>query len=108
MDASKNKKIRVLGISGSARDEAETSQENSNSEELLKRCLGYCKELGAETELVPLRKYDIRHCKACYSTANTQCHFYCTCYPRGSEGDEMTNIVMIRSWGQTRLSSLPR
>ena len=99
MDARKNVKIKVLGISGSARDEAETSQENSNSEELLKKCLEYCRELGAETELIPLRKYDIRHCKACYSTTNTQCHFYCTCYPRGPEGDDMTNILYDKILG---------
>lgn len=93
MDARRNKKIKVLGISGSARDEADTSQENSSSEELLTKCLTYCRELGAETELISLRKYDIRHCKACYSTTNTQCHFYCSCYPRGPEGDDMTNII---------------
>jgi len=89
----KNKKIKVLGISGSARDEFDMAQENSSSEELLKRCLEYCKKMGAETELIPLRKYRIEHCKACYSTANTQCHFYCTCYPRGKAGDDMTNIL---------------
>jgi multimeric flavodoxin WrbA len=93
MDAKKKTKIKVLGISGSARDEMETSQENSNSEELLKKCLGFCKKLGAEIELIPLRKYNIRHCKACYSTTNTQCHFYCTCYPRGPQGDDMTNML---------------
>jgi len=99
MDARKNVKIRVLGISGSARDVVETSQEDSNSEELLKRCLEYCREFGAETELIPLRKHDIRHCKACYSTTNTQCHFYCTCYPRGPEGDDMTNILYDKILG---------
>lgn len=90
----KNKKIKVLGVSGSARDEFDMAQEASNSEELLKRCLKYCKKLGAETELIPLRKYDIKYCKACYSTTNTQCHFYCTCYPKGTpQGDDMTNIL---------------
>ncbi|VVC02935.1 NADPH-dependent FMN reductase [Candidatus Burarchaeum australiense] len=87
----KNGRIKVLGISGSARDEFDTAQEASNSEELLKRCLGHCRELGAQTELIPLRKYDIRYCKACYSTTNTQCHFPCTCYPKGPQGDDMTN-----------------
>ncbi len=89
-----NKKIKVLGVSGSARDLNDTAQEESNSETLLLKCLDYCKELGAETEFIPLRKYNIRHCKACYSTANTQCHFYCSCYPKGTpEGDDMTNIL---------------
>lgn len=87
-------KIKVLGISGSARDEFDTAQEASNSEELLKRCLVRCEDLGAKTDLVPLRKYDIKYCKACYSTVNTQCHFYCSCYPKGTPtGDDMTNIL---------------
>lgn len=90
----KNKKIKVLGISGSARDLYDTAQEESNSEILLKKCLDYCKKFGADVELIPLRKYNIQHCKACYSTVNTQCHFYCSCYPKGTEqGDDMTNIL---------------
>ena len=90
----KNKKIKVLGVSGSARDEYDTAQESSNSEELLKRCLNHCKKLGAEIELISLRKYDIRYCKACYSTTNTQCHFYCSCYSRGTKnGDDMSNTL---------------
>jgi len=94
MAQKKNKKIKVLGVSGSGRDEFDMAQEASNSEELLKRCLEHCKRLGADTELIPLRKYDIKYCKACYSTTNTQCHFYCTCYPKGTpQGDDMTNIL---------------
>ena len=90
----KNKKIKVLGISGSARDLYDTAQEESNSEALLKKCLDYCKELGAETEIISLRKYNIKHCKACYSTVNTHCHFYCSCYPKDTpEGDDMTNVI---------------
>lgn len=68
LDKKKNRKIKVLGISGSARDENDMAQEKSNSEELLKVCLEKCKKLGAETEIIPLRKYDIKYCKACYST----------------------------------------
>lgn len=98
--SSGNKKVKVLGIAGSARDEFDKAQESSNSEELLKRCLRHCKKLGADTELIPLRKYDIRHCKACYSTANTQCHFYCSCYPRGTpQGDDMSNILYDKVLG---------
>lgn len=89
-----SKKIKILGISGSARDLNDMAQEESNSEALLKKCLDYCKEFGADTELLPLRKYDIQHCKACYSTVNTQCHFYCSCYPKNTpQGDDMTNIL---------------
>lgn len=87
-------KIRVLGVSGSARGLLDTAQEESNSEELLKKCLDCCRKLGAETELIALRDYSIKYCRACYSTANTQCHFYCTCYPKGEpNGDDMTNIL---------------
>ena len=99
---SKNKKRRtkVLGISGSARDEMDMAQENSNSEELLKVCLQECKKLGAETELIQLRKYDIKPCKACYSTTNTHCHFYCSCYPKGTKtGDDMSNILYDKILG---------
>ena len=89
-----NKKIKVLGVSGSARDVNDMAQEESNSEALLKKCLDYCKGLGADTEIISLRKYNIQHCKACYSTVNTQCHFYCSCYPKGTpRGDDMTNIL---------------
>lgn len=96
----KNKKIKVLGISGSARDKFDTAQEDSNSEELLKVCLEHCKKLGAETELVKLREYKIEHCKACYSTTNTQCHFYCSCYPKGTpQGDDMTNVLYDKVLG---------
>lgn len=90
----KGKKIKVLGISGTARDLNDMAQEKSNSETLLEECLKGCENLGAETELLPLRKFSIMHCKACYSTCNTQCHFYCSCYPKGTpEGDDMTNIL---------------
>lgn len=90
----KKGRIKVLGISGSARDKSDMAQEESNSEALLEKCLEHCKKLGAETELIKLRNYRIEHCKACYSTANTHCHFYCSCYPKGtSAGDDMTNIL---------------
>ncbi len=87
-------KIRVLGISGSARDQYDTAQESSNSEELLRGCLEHCKKLGAETQMIQLRKEDIKYCKACYSTVNTQCHSYCSCYPKGTkQGDDMSNKI---------------
>lgn len=88
------KTIKALGISGSARDENDMAMEDSNSEFLLKECLQELKKLGAQTELIPLRKYDIKPCKACYSTTNTQCHFYCSCYPKGTPtADDMSNIL---------------
>jgi len=100
LNVRKNKKIKVLGISGSARDESDMAQEKSNSETLLEKCLEDCKKMGAETELIPLRKYSIMHCKACYSTVNTQCHFYCSCYPKNTpEGDDMTNVLYDKILG---------
>lgn len=83
--------IRVLGVSGSNRDTNDMAQEDSTTEWLLNNCLAEAKKLGAETKIMPLRKYDIRPCKACYSTTNTQCHFPCSCYPKGDAGDDMTN-----------------
>lgn len=102
-------KIRVLGISGSARDSEDMAQEDSNSEELLRRCLKNCEKLGAETELLPLRRYRIEHCRACYSTANTQCHFYCSCYPKGTAaGDDMSNIIYDKIlWADVILFATP-
>ena len=86
--------IKILGVSGSARDLNDMAQENSNTAELLKKCLGYCRDMGAKTEFVALRELDIRHCKACYSTTNTQCHFYCSCYPKGTDrADDMSKMM---------------
>ena len=86
--------ITALGISGSMRSENDTAAENSNSEFLLSACLNELKKSGAKTELIPLRDCKIEPCRACYSTANAQCHFYCSCYPKGTEAsDDMTNIL---------------
>lgn len=88
------KKIKALGISGSARDQFDMAAEDSSSEFLLNECLKELKHLGAKTELIQLRKYNIRPCKACYSTTNNQCHFYCSCYPKGTaSADDMSNIL---------------
>ncbi len=87
-------RLRAIGISGSARDAGDMAAEDSNSEFLLKQCLDELKSLGADTELLPLRKYSINHCKACYSTTNAQCHFYCSCYPKGTPlADDMTTVL---------------
>jgi multimeric flavodoxin WrbA len=93
-------KIKVLGVSGSGRSEIDKARESSNSEELLKRCLAECKKLGAETEFIRLRDYNIKFCQACYSTCNTHCHFFCSCYPKGTpEGDDMSNILYDKVLG---------
>ena len=96
----KKGKIKILGISGSARDELDMAQEKSNSEELLETALAELKKLGAEVELIKLRDYKIGYCKACYSTCNTQCHFYCTCYAKNTPlADDMTNKLYDKILG---------
>jgi multimeric flavodoxin WrbA len=90
----KNDVITAIGISGSARDQFDMAGEDSNSETLLDACMQKLNGLGAKTELLKLRKFNIKPCKACYSTTNTQCHFYCSCFPKGSPtGDDMSNIL---------------
>jgi multimeric flavodoxin WrbA len=90
----KKRSITAIGVSGSARDKYDMASDDSNSEFLLKECLQKLTDLGAQTELLKLRKYSIKPCKACYSTTNMQCHFYCSCYPKGSPtGDDMSNIL---------------
>ena len=71
MGRKKNKKVKVLGISGSARAVDDMARQESNSEALLKISLRQCSRLGAQTELIKLRDFRIEHCRACYSTANT-------------------------------------
>jgi multimeric flavodoxin WrbA len=90
-----NKEVRrAIGIAGSARDEFDMAAESSNSEFLLKEALAELKNNGLETELIELRKCNIKPCKACYSTTNTHCHFYCSCYARGTDrADDMSNIL---------------
>jgi multimeric flavodoxin WrbA len=90
----KKTKLVALGISGSARDHNDMAQEDSNSEFLLGQAMNELKSLGAKTEIIKLRNYNIKPCKACYSTVNTQCHFYCSCYPKGKpSADDMSNII---------------
>jgi multimeric flavodoxin WrbA len=92
--AHKEGPLRVIGISGSARDQFDMAAESSNSEFLLVQALEALKEQGVETELIQLRKNNIKPCKACYSTTNAQCHFYCSCYPRGTAtADDMSNVL---------------
>jgi len=94
MGRKKNKKVKVLGISGSARAVDDMARQESNSEALLKISLRQCSRLGAQTELIKLRDFRIEHCRACYSTTNTQCHFPCSCYPRDTpRGDDMSNTL---------------
>lgn len=100
--------IRVLGVSGSSRDENDTAQEASTTEWLLEKSLDEAKKLGAETKLLQLRKHEIKPCKACYSTTNTQCQFKCTCFPEGKEGDDMTNkLYDLMTWVDVVIFATP-
>lgn len=86
--------LKALGISGSARSEFGRAAESSNSEYLLAQALNKLKKLGAKTEMLKLREFNIKPCQACYSTTNTQCHCPCSCYPRGTAaGDDMSNKI---------------
>lgn len=86
--------LLAIGVSGSSRSEFDMAAENSHSEFLLKAALGELETMGAKTELIPLRDYRIEPCKCCYSTSNAHCHFYCSCYPKGTPaGDDMSNVL---------------
>jgi len=92
--------IKAIGVSGSARDKLDTAAEDSNSEFLLKVALDELEKNSVKTEFLALRKFDIKPCKACYSTTNTQCHFYCSCYPKGTPaGDDMSNTLYDKVLG---------
>lgn len=100
--------IKVLGVSGSARDEGDMAQEASTTEWLLMKSLDEAKRQGAETKLLQLRKHEIKPCKACYSTTNTQCQFKCSCFPEGQEGDDMTNkIYDLMTWADVVIFATP-
>lgn len=103
------KKIRVLGVSGSMRAKNDCPAEDSTTEWLLDKCLDEAKKLSADVKKLVLREYDIRPCKGCYSTTNTQCHYKCTCYPEGKEfGDDMTNkLYDIVSWADVIVFATP-
>lgn len=86
-----SKSLNIIGISGSRRREDDCPHDDSTSEWLLNVALKKAEKLGAKTEMIRLREFDIQPCKECYSTTNTQCHFYCSCFPKGKNGDDMTN-----------------
>lgn len=103
------KEVRILGISGSTRRKDDCPKDDSNTDWLLEKAIEHCKKLGAKTEIVRLWEYDIKPCKGCYSTTNTQCHFKCSCYPAGTEyGDDMSNILYDRLlWADAVIFATP-
>ncbi|MEM4248163.1 MAG: flavodoxin family protein, partial [Candidatus Nanoarchaeia archaeon] len=87
-----SKQIKIVGVSGSMRRANDCPKEESTSEFLLKAALKKAEQLGAKTELIKLRDYEMMPCKGCYSTTNTQCHFPCTCYPYKTKyADDITD-----------------
>lgn len=52
--------MKAVGILGSPR-------KNSNTEFMLNKALSVLESKGVDTELIPLRDYDIRPCDACYT-----------------------------------------
>ncbi|MCX8194009.1 MAG: flavodoxin family protein [Candidatus Pacearchaeota archaeon] len=102
------KKIRVLGVSGSMRSKDDCPSEDSTTEWLLLKAISEAKRLGAETKLIKLKEYHIEPCKGCYSTTNTQCHYKCSCYPEGQYGDDMTNkLYDVVSWADVIIFATP-
>lgn len=58
--------MKILAINGSPRKKGHTV-------ELLESALGAARERGAQTTLIHLADYDIRHCKGCYACARSAC-----------------------------------
>lgn len=101
------KEIRFLGVSGSRRIPGDCPAEDSTTEWLLDRCLEEAKKY-ASVKKLRLMDFDIRPCKGCYSTTNTQCHYKCTCYPEGKYGDDMTNkLYNMVSWADVIVWATP-
>lgn len=58
--------MRILAINGSPRNKGHTV-------ELLEGALAAARERGAQTTLIHLADYEIRHCKGCYACARGAC-----------------------------------
>lgn len=102
------KGIRFLGVSGSMRREDSCPAEDSTTEWLLDKCLDEAGKSGAKVKKLRLMEYLIQPCKGCYSTTNTQCHYKCTCYPKGKYGDDMTNkLYEFVSWADIIVFATP-
>lgn len=65
------KKIKILGISASPREQG------SRSEELLRMLLAHAEDYGGETELIRLVDTKIAACAGCYSESPKLCTFPC-------------------------------
>ncbi|OGD54142.1 flavodoxin [Candidatus Bathyarchaeota archaeon RBG_13_38_9] len=73
LEKEKVKGIKVLGISGSSRQQPEMSK----SERLLASALDHAKNLGAETEFIRLKDLKIYDCEGNYSENPTLCTYPC-------------------------------
>ncbi|MBU2522787.1 MAG: flavodoxin family protein [Nanoarchaeota archaeon] len=103
------KEIRILGISGATRRADDCPHSDSHTDWLLEKSMEHCKKLGAKIEIVKLWDYNIQPCKGCYSTANAQCHYKCSCYPEGTEyADDMTEKIYDKiMWADAIIFATP-
>jgi len=85
--AGKVKGIRVLGISGSSRQEPGLSK----SERLLLRALERCKALGCETTFIRLKDLKIYECEGNYSENPDHCTYPCQSTMK-YEDDQMDTV----------------
>jgi multimeric flavodoxin WrbA len=81
------KGIRVVGISGSSREQAGLSK----SERLLLTALDRCKDLGCETKFLRLKDLKIHECEGNYSENPAYCTYPCQSTMK-YEDDEMDQV----------------
>ena len=81
------KGIRVVGISGSSREQAGLSK----SERLLLTALDRCKDLGCETKFIRLKDLKIHECEGNYSENPEYCTYPCQSTMK-YEDDEMDQV----------------
>ena len=68
--------MRILAINGGPR-------KNGHTVDLLGAALGAAQDRGAQTTLIHLADYDVRHCKGCYTCARSEC----------PQRDDMTRLL---------------
>lgn len=86
--------LRILFISGSARDEDTCPQEKSKTEQLLERARIRLMEKDPDIDtdwldlgdMTAAKKPIIHPCKSCFSTAAPHCVWPCNCYPNEDLG----------------------
>ena len=84
------KKVKVLGISGSPRGE------RSRSERMLREVLAHAESYGAETEIIRTYKKNIPFCDGCYSETKRgeECTFPCPTSDNSSDTAEVMKKII--------------